>query len=88
LVEDTSLTAPRAGMTDSLSIPCDLPPGESLVATSKRAKVERLDQPFNTAQTEQPLSLMEQEAELSSLTYAEREARRSAGTSATLVMRR
>jgi len=63
LVEDTSLTAPKAGTTDSLSIPCALPPGESLVATPERAKVER---------PEQPVSLMEQEAELSSLTYAER----------------
>jgi transposase len=72
LVEDTSLTAPKAGRTDSLGIPCDLPPGESLVATPERAKAERPDQPLKTAQPEQPVSLMEQEAELSSLTYAER----------------
>jgi transposase len=69
LVEDTSLTAPKAGTTDSLGIPCDLPPGESLVATPERAKVEGPDQPFHMAQ---PVSLIEQEADLSSLTYAER----------------
>ena len=63
LVEDTPLTAPKIGTTDSLSIPCDLPPGESLVATPECTKAER---------PEQPVSLMEQEAELSSLTYAER----------------
>jgi transposase len=72
LVEDTSLTALKAGTTDSLGIPCDLPPGESLVATPARAKAEGPDQPFHMAQPEQPLSLMEQEVELSSLTYAER----------------
>jgi transposase len=72
LVEDTSLPAPKAGTTDSLGIPCDLPPGESLVATPERAKAEEPDQPFHLAQPEQPVSLMEQEAELSSLTYAER----------------
>src|SRR5215470_6672604 len=52
LVEDTSLTAPKAGTTDSLGIPCDLPPGESLVPTPERAKVERPDQPFHMAQPE------------------------------------
>lgn len=72
LVEDTSLTALKAGTTDSLGISCDLPPGESLVATPERAKAEGPDQPFHMAQPEQPLSLMEQEVELSSLTYAER----------------
>jgi hypothetical protein len=87
-VEDTPLPAPKAGMTDSLGIPCDLPPGESLVATSECAKAEGPDQPLNIAQPEQPGSLREQEAELSSLTYAEREARRSAATSATPSMRR
>jgi transposase len=72
LVEETSLTAPKAGTTDSLGVPCDLPPGESLVASPERAKAERPDQPLTTAQPEQPGSLMEQEADLSSLTYAER----------------
>ncbi len=72
LVEDTSLTAPKAGTTDSLDIPCDLPPGESLGASPERAKAERPDQPLTTAQPEQPGSLMEQEADLSCLTYAER----------------
>jgi transposase len=72
LVEDTSLPAAQAGTTDSLGIPCELPPGESLVATPERAKAEEPDQPFHMAQPEQPVSLMEQEAELSSLTSAER----------------
>ena len=85
LVEDTPLPALKTGTTDSLGIPCDLPPGESLVATPECAKAERLDQPLTTVQ---PGSLMEPEADLSSLTYAEREARRSAGTSAMLVMRK
>src|SRR5438067_4024080 len=41
LVEDTSLTTPKAGTTDSLGIPCALPPGESLVTTPERTKAER-----------------------------------------------
>ena len=73
LVEDTSLTATKAGTTDSRGIPYDLPPGESLLASPERAKAERPDQPLTTAQPEQPVSLMEQEAELSWLTYAERQ---------------
>jgi transposase len=72
LVEDTSLTAPKAGTTDSVGVPCDLPAEESLLATPECAKAERPDQPLTTVQPEQPGSLMEQEAELSSLTYAER----------------
>lgn len=72
LVEDTSLTALKAGTTDSLGIPCDLPPGESLVTTPERAKAEGPDQPFHMVQPEQPSSLLEQEAELASLTYDER----------------
>jgi transposase len=69
LVEDTSLPAPKAGTTDRFGIPCDLPPGENLVAVPERAKTERPHQPL---QPEQPVLLMEQGAELSSLTYAER----------------
>ena len=69
LVEETSLPALKTGTTDSLGIPCDLPPGESLVATPECAKAERLDQPLTTVQ---PGSLIEPEADLSSLTYAER----------------
>src|SRR5215470_18495081 len=58
LVEETSLPAPKAGTTDSLGIPCDLPPGESLVATPERAKkAEGPDQPSHMAQPEQPVSL-------------------------------
>src|SRR5215469_10858298 len=72
LVEDTFLTTPKAGTTESLGMPCDLPPGENLVATPERAKVERPDQPLTPAQPEQPGAQMEQEAELSSLSYAER----------------
>ena len=72
LVEDTSLPAPKAGTTGGFGIPCDPPPGESLVATPERAKAEGPDQPFHIAQPEQPVSLMEQEAALASLTYAER----------------
>jgi transposase len=73
LVEETSLTALKTGTTDSLGIPCDLPPGERLVATPECAEAERPEQPLNPVQPEQPVSLMEQEAALSSLTYAERQ---------------
>src|SRR5437588_947328 len=50
VVEETSLTATKAGHTDNGGTSCDLSPGESLVTCPERAKAERPDQSLHTPQ--------------------------------------
>ena len=68
-IEDTPLKGDRASSTGS-GDPLTL--GEAVLASPERTKAEGSDKLSLAIQSEQPVSLMEQEVEISSLTYAER----------------
>ncbi len=71
-VWDTPLKEAKARCTGCVDPPDDLPAGEILVGSPGSAKAGVSDKSLGALQPEQPVSLIEQEVEISSLTYAER----------------
>ena len=76
-VEDTSFKQATTSAIESVGSPHLLTPGERAVASSENTKAERPDQFLDAVQSEreQSVVLIEQEVELSYLTYADRKKR-------------
>ncbi len=72
IVSDIPLKETKARCTACVDPPDDGPPGEALVASSGSAHAGDSEESLNVLQQEQPVSLIEQEGEISSLTYGER----------------
>ncbi len=85
-VEDVPLKAVSTSDPDSGGSLTDQAGTVTSTVSAGTSQAERTDQPQEQAQPELPHALMGQEMELASLTYAEREARRSVETSVMLAM--